>query len=351
MPSASNPLTPPSSSASLAPALFSFPTLIYDADSVEELELCSFQDCIALRDRLPRESFRVVWVHIDRVHQEGILEQLGEIFQFHPLMQEDLVHLAQRPKHEEYNKQIFLVMRSHRYLRKENELEAEQISFVVGENILFSFQERPSDLFDLPRTKIKENKGKIRKRGVDYLAYSLMDVLVDRYRDMIDVFEEQAEELEDAILLKPTQPLLERLHLLRRHLILLRKAMLPTREMIRLLEAAETSFIRESTRYYIRDVYDHIVHAIDSLEGCRELVAGLTELHLTSTSNHLAHVMKIFAMISTIFIPLNLLSSIYGMNFKYMPELHHRWGYFGLLGFMVFLAGSMLLIFRKRGWF
>jgi magnesium transporter len=236
------------------------------------------------------------------------------------------------------------------YNDKSNEIESEQMSLVLGPNFVFSFQEREGDIFDPIRDRIRNSKGRIRKMGADYLAYSLLDSIVDNYFIILEKLGEKIEFLEEKLVTHPTPETLQTIHHLKREMIFLRKAVWPLREVVNGLERGESSLIKESTRVYLRDVYDHSIQVIDTIETLRDMVSGMLDIFLSSISNRLNSVMKVLTIIATIFMPLTFLAGIYGMNFRYMPELEWRWGYPFIWLIMVGIGVFMLLYFKKKKW-
>jgi magnesium transporter len=289
-------------------------------------------------------------MNVDGLHQVEILEKLGECYGLHPLVLEDILNTDQRPKMEDYGEYIYIVLKALDYNDKSNEIETEQISLILGSNFVFSFQEREGDTFDPIRERIRNGKGRIRSMGADYLAYALVDSIVDNYFIILEKLGEKIEFLEDKLVSHPTPETLQTIHHLRREMIFLRKAVWPLREVINSLERGESSLVKESTRLYLRDVYDHTIQTIDTIETYRDMVSGMLDIYLSSVSNRLNSVMKVLTIIATIFMPLTFLAGVYGMNFKYMPELGWRWGYPLIWLIMVGIGVLMLIFFRKKKW-
>jgi len=236
------------------------------------------------------------------------------------------------------------------YNDKSSEIEAEQISLILGTNFVLSFQEKEGDTFNPIRERIRNSKGRIRRMGADYLSYSLLDSIVDNYFIILEKLGEKIEFLEDELVTRPTPETLQIIHHLKREMIYLRKAVWPLREVIGSLERGEPPLVKETIRVYLRDVYDHTIQVIDTIETFRDMVSGMLDIYLSSISNRLNAVMKVLTIIATIFMPLTFLAGIYGMNFKYMPELEWRWSYPVVWLIMVGIGVSMLLYFRKKKW-
>jgi magnesium transporter len=292
----------------------------------------------------------VTWINVDGLHQVEILEKLGEYYGFHPLMLEDILNTDQRPKMEDYGKYIYIVLKMLSYMDNSNEIVTEQISLILGPNFVISFQEKKGTVFNPIRERIRNDKGRIRKMGSDYLAYSLLDLIVDNYFIIMEKLGEKIEFLEEEVVTHPTPETLQTIHHLKREMIFLRKGVWPLREVVSGLERGESSLIKESTRIYLRDVYDHTIQTIDTIETYRDMVSGMLDIYLSSISNRLNAVMKVLTIIATIFMPLTFLAGIYGMNFKYMPELEWRWGYLMFWLIMIGIGAFMLIYFKKKRW-
>jgi magnesium transporter len=321
-------------------------TLIdYDESHFQEREVKKIEECF-----LFKEKPSVTWINVDGLHQVEVIEKLGECYGLHPLVLEDILNTDQRPKTEDYGEYLYVVLKALELSNKSNEIETEQISLILGPNFVFSFQEREGDTFDPIRDRIRNNKGRIRKMGADYLAYTLLDSVIDNYFIILERLGEQIEILEEKLVTQPTPETLRIIHYLKREMIFLRKAVWPFREVIGNLERGESSLVKEFTRVYLRDVYDHTIQAIDTIETYRDMVSGMLDIYLSSVSNRLNSVMKVLTIIATIFMPLTFLAGIYGMNFKFMPELEWRLGYPLVWLIMAGIGISMLIYFRKKKW-
>jgi magnesium transporter len=269
----------------------------------------------------------------------------------HPLIQEDIVHTHQRPKLDPQDDYLYLVVKMLYFDEKHGgELRAEQVSLLVGERNLISFQEDPGDVFDPVRKRIRNGRGFIRSRGPDYLAYAILDVIVDHYFVVLEALSERTEELEDEILGEPRQNIEDEIHDLRRRLTFVRRMTWPMRDLLSQLERLDSSLWADQTQPYVRDTYDHIVQVLDLVEALRDTASGLHDLHMTSLSTRMNEIMKVLTIIGTIFIPLTFIAGIYGMNFENMPELGWTWAYPAVWGLMIALAGALLLYFRRREW-
>jgi len=317
----------------------------YDEAHFQEKEIKTIEECFLFKDKPT-----VTWINIDGLHQVEILEKLGECYGLHPLVLEDILNTDQRPKMEDYGEYLYIVLRMLNYNDKSSEIEAEQISLILGPNFVFSFQEREGDTFNPIRERIRNSKGRIRKMGADYLTYTLLDSIVDNYFIILEKLGEKIEFLEDELVTRPTPETLQIIHHLKREMIFLRKAVWPLREVIGSLERGEPPLVKETTRVYLRDVYDHTIQTIDTIETYRDMVSGMLDIYLSSISNRLNAVMKVLTIIATIFMPLTFLAGIYGMNFKYMPELEWRWGYLMVWLIMIGIGVFMLTYFKKKRW-
>jgi magnesium transporter len=293
----------------------------------------------------------VTWINVEGLHQVEILEKLGECYGFHPLVLEDILNTDQRPKMEDYGDYLYVVLKMLSLQGQKNEIVTEQVSILLGSNFVISFQEGgEGDVFNSIRDRIKNGKGRIRKMGADYLAYALLDAVVDNYFIILEKLGEKIELLEEELVTRPTSHTLNLIHHMKREMIFLRKAVWPLREVVGGLERAETSLFKEATRIYLRDIYDHTIQVIDTVETFRDMVSGMLDIYLSSVSNRLNSVMKVLTIIATIFMPLTFLAGIYGMNFKYMPELEWRWGYPFIWLIMIGIGVFMLIYFRKKKW-
>jgi magnesium transporter len=317
----------------------------YDETHHQELESVGVEDCSKFK-----EKPTVTWLNVTGIHEVRIIEKLGQYFDLHPLLMEDIVHTGQRPKLEDYEKYLFVVLEMLFYDQGENEVLAEQVSLVLGPTFVISFQESEGDVFNALRERIRTAKGRIRKLGSDYLAYSLIDAIVDNYFLVLEKIGERIEVLQDEVLSDPGPETLLVIQETKRDLIFLRKCVWPLREAISALQRIESSLITQSVTPYLRDVYDHTIQIIDNIESFRDMASATLDIYLSSVSNKMNEVMKVLTIIATIFIPLTFVAGIYGMNFKYMPELEWRWGYFAVWGIVVVLAVLMLIGFRRKRW-
>ncbi len=317
----------------------------YDQTNFREKEAKTIEECFPFRDEPS-----VTWINVDGLHEVEVLEKLGLAYGLHHLVLEDILNTDQRPKMDDLDDYIYLVLKMLSFNHESDELQVEQVSLILGRNFVISFQEREGDVFDPIRERLRSNKGRIRKMGADYLAYSLMDIIVDNYFVALEKIGERIEAVEEELIVNPPTETLQTLHTLKREMIFLRRSVWPLRDAISGLERGGSTLIDESTLIYLRDLYDHTVHVIDTVETYREMLAGLHDIYLSSISNRMNEVMKVLTIIATIFIPLGFIAGVYGMNFKYIPELNLQWGYFYALFGMLLISVLMLLYFRKKKW-
>ncbi|MBM3292992.1 MAG: magnesium/cobalt transporter CorA [Candidatus Aminicenantes bacterium] len=317
----------------------------YDGDIFLEKTAASAEECAPLR-----ETATTTWINVDGVHEAGLINGLGGAFGLHPLILEDIMTTAQRPKLEDLGTAVYIVLKMIELDEKGEGIVIEQLSLVFGSNFVLSFQERPGDMFDHVRERLRQGRGRIRKMGADYLAYSLLDAVVDHYFVVLEGLGEKIDRLEDELMADPDRATLHRIHALKREMIFLRKSVWPLREILAKIERIESDLVRKPTAIFFRDVYDHAIQVIDSVETFREVLSGMLETYLSSVSNRMNEVMKVLTIIATIFIPLTFIAGVYGMNFEHMPELKWRAGYFIVWGVMIALGGGMAVLFRRRKW-
>lgn len=294
----------------------------------------------------------ISWMDVQGLGSERILKQIGEIFKLHPLLLEDVVNVPQRPKVEDYNEQLMMIVQMVRPKENEEGFESEQVGFVLGNKYLLTFQEEEiEDCFDIVRERIRANQGKVRQGGADYLMYLLLDSIIDGYFPVLEDYGDRIEDLEDELVIKPRTSQLEEIYTIRRELLALRRAIWPLRNVTNILVRGESTLISSDVQIYFRDCYDHVIQILDIVETYRELASSLMDVYLSSMSNKMNEVMQILTVVSTIFIPLTFIAGVYGMNFEYMPELKSHWGYFMCLALMGAIAGGLVYFFWRRGWF
>lgn len=322
-------------------------TLIeYDQTRSRRAAIANPEDCLACL-----ETEMVSWIDVQGLGSESILRRLGQVFQLHPLVLEDVVNVPQRSKVENYEDQLVIVARMVLPSDGEPGFTSEQVSFILQDQTLLTVQEYPGDCFDPVRQRIRFKKGSIRRAGADYLAYSLLDAVVDGFFPILENYSDQLEILEDEILLNPSRELLNQVHTLKRELLSLRRLSWSQRDAIASLLRDDSPLISKDVKVYLRDCHDHAIQILEMVETYREFAASLMDVYLSSVSNRMNEVMKILTVISTIFIPLTFIAGIYGMNFKNMPELNWEWGYAMVWFLMGAIASGLVYFFWQRGWF
>lgn len=297
----------------------------------------------------PPTDESVTWVDVGGVHKMDILESFGKQFQLHPLLLEDIANTDQRPKLDDYDTYFFVVMKMLS-LNERQDVLVEQVSLVLGRNFVLSFQENGTDVFHSVRERLRAGKGRLRHAKADYLLYALVDAIVDQYFAVLEATGEKIEALQQVVVADPKPETLRDIHELKRQLLFLRRAVWPLRDVMNNLARSECPFLEQSTKVFFRDVYDHVVQIIDTIETLREMVSASLDIYLSSVSYRLNTVMRVLTVITTIFMPLSFIASIYGMNFDHMPELKSEWGYPIVLGVMAVVGAGMLLLFRKKRW-
>ena len=321
-------------------------TLIeYGPGEIVETGFTSLAASQAYQPRLP-----VLWLNVHGLHEPEVMAEIGRRFNLHPLVLEDILNTNQRPKVDDYGDYLFMVARFFEIETEAGQIGSDQVSIILGTNFVLTFQERPSGRFDPIRERLRQDRGQIRKLGTDYLAYSLLDTVVDRYFTILEHIGERTEELEDIMLDRPQPNALQMVHQLKRETLDLRRAIWPLREMINNLARADERFFRPETRPYLRDVYDHTVHAIESLEANRDVIAGMLDIYLSAASNRVNQEVRALTVVAIIFMPATLISGIFGMNFKSMPLLDWPNGFFIAIGLMATVASTLSIIFWRRRW-
>lgn len=317
----------------------------YDETTLNEKDANNIEECLPFKD-----SPTVTWINIDGIHQVELIEKLGECFVLHPLLLEDVVHTGQRPKMDEFEDHLFVVLKMLYFDEEGDGIRSEQLSLIVGSNFVISFQEQEGDVFSPVRERIRRGKGRIRRKGPDYLAYSLIDGVVDHYFAILEKLGEDIESLQEELVTRPNPETLQTIQWLKKEMIFLRKSVWPLREVVSGLARGESALIKEDTHLYLRDVYDHTIQVVDTIETYRDMLSAMLDIYLSSLSNRMNEVMKVLTIIATIFIPMSFLAGVYGMNFKYMPELDYRYAY-PLFWFVVISAFViMIVLFKRRKW-
>lgn len=323
----------------------------YDDDHLQEIDIDQIQKVQPYLDGPSR-----TWIKVCGLHDVEKLKSIWNFFELHPLIQEDIVNTSQRPKVEIYENCIFFVLRMLNYSEEEQSLQAEQISIVLGRNYVMSFQETDHDYFKPILDRLSVESSRIRTNKTDYLTYALIDAVVDHYFSIIEHIADEIESIEDKLLENPEDQLLREIHKLRREVIFFRKSIWPLRDAINSTIRDESKFIAESTKIYLRDVYDHMIQVIDNIENYRDMIIGLHDMYMSNISNRMNEIMKVLTIIATIFIPLTFIAGIYGMNFNTeispynLPELNWYWGYPAAMAVMLGIAIAMVFYFKRKDW-
>lgn len=291
-----------------------------------------------------------IWINVDGIHHVELIQELGEVFGVNALILEDILNTDHRPKLEDCGDYLFMILKMLEYDPERESIAHEQISILLGPNYVISFQEKPGDVFQGVRDRLQRSNGRIRQRGSDYLAYALLDSLVDSYYLILERMGEKIEQVEQELASRPTPDSLQDVYFFKHQLIVLRRSLWPVREISSALYRGDSALVRKETGMFLRDLYDHTVHVVDTLEIYREVVSGMLELYMSSLSNRMNEVMKVLTIMATIFIPLTFIAGVYGMNFSNMPELKWRWGYPAVWLVMLGCVGVMLVYFRKKKW-
>lgn len=315
----------------------------FTKEKIEETEIENPEDCVKYKT-----SQSTTWINITGLHDTQVIEKICNNYGIHPLIQEDIVNTQQRPKLEDMVEHLVVSLKMIYYDEQNKGIAFEHITVILGKNFVMTFQESEGDVFDNIRKRLRNGKGRIRGKA-DYLAYAIIDAVVDNYSVVLEKVSEAMDYLEDEIA-NPKHNTQESIRRLKKEIIFLRKNIVPLKEVIRSFERSESKLINQETSIYFRDVYDHVVEVIETTETYREILGGIMESYHSGISNKANEVMKVLTIIATIFIPLTFIVGIYGMNFKYMPELEWQNGYFFVWGIMIVVAGIMTLYFKKKKW-
>ena len=317
----------------------------YDAGSLKETRFASIA-----ASREHARAAGTLWLNVHGLHEPEVMAEIGHRFKLHPLVLEDILNTDQRPKIDDYGDYLYIVARFFDYDAATGTVSSDQVSIVLGADLVLTFQERPTGSFDPLRERLRGDKGQIRKLGADYLAYSLLDILVDRYFAVLEQLTERTEALEDVLLQQATPAVLKEIHAIKREAMIMRRAVWPLREVINSLARADQRFFKAETQPYLRDIYDHTVHVIESLESIRDLIAGMLDIYLSSISNRVNLEVRILTVITTLFMPAALIAGIFGMNFRNMPLLESNEGFLIALSMMGAIALVMVTVFWRRRW-
>ncbi|MCX7098277.1 MAG: magnesium/cobalt transporter CorA [Methylococcales bacterium] len=292
----------------------------------------------------------ITWVIVDGLKEVSVIDDIGQHFDIHALVLEDILNTHQRPKFEEFDDYLYIVLKAIALTDTELTVEYEQISLLVLDNFVFTFMEKPMALFNPILNRLDNDKSQIRNLGADYLAYLIMDIVVDGYFTLEEAFDELIESVEDTLLSEPSTQILSTIQKIKRELIYLRRMVAPLRELLAAIQRSESPLLTNKTRHYFADIYDHVIRITEAIEAYRDLVSGMLDIYLSSVSNKMNETMKVLTVFASIFIPLTFISGIYGMNFEYMPELKWHWGYPTLWVFFISVAILLLGYFKKKKW-
>ncbi|NHJ14394.1 MAG: magnesium and cobalt transport protein CorA [Candidatus Thorarchaeota archaeon] len=317
----------------------------FDNGDMREYEADSIEDCSP-----PLTKTATKWVHVNGVHNVDIIKKIGDYYNIHPLLLEDISSTQQRPKLEQMANGVYVVIRAFGLESEDNEITSEQVSIMFGQHFVLSFQESSEDFFGAIRGRARQRGERLRQGNADYIAYALLDLLVDKYFVVLEEIGDQIEDLEDDLVENATTNMLHRIYRTKRSLLSFRRHIWPLREVVLRLERDQTQYVRNENRVFLLDLYDHVIRATDHVETYRESITGMIDIYLSGVSNRMNEVMKVLTVVSTIFVPLTLAASIYGMNWHYMPELEFVYGYPIFLAAMFVVSLVQVAYFRRRGW-
>jgi magnesium transporter len=317
----------------------------YNSEHYVEKTITNLEECVPFKDQKT-----ITWINVDGLADTHFIAKLDQLFGVHPLVLEDVVNTDQRPKMEDYGDYIYVVLKMIYIEKQTQDVISEQLSLVIGSNYVLSFQEKEGDYFDNIRDRIRTSKGRVRKMGADYLAYVLLDTIIDNYFLVLEKIEEDISQVEESLMASAGKVSSSDIHHLKRDLIFLRKQISPVRELVSALQRADSKLIHKVTDIYLRDLHDHVISVMDAIESFRDILSGLHDIYISSINLKMNEIMKVLTVISTVFMPLMFITGIYGMNFKYMPELEWKTGYYEVLGLMLILALMMVLFFKRKKW-
>jgi magnesium transporter len=317
----------------------------YNSEKIEEKIIKKVENCFKFK-----KTKTNTWINVIGLHDEDIVEAIGNHYGIHPLVLEDILHTEQRPKIEFFDEHIFIVMKIMTYNKKDKKIDYEQLSLILGKNFVITFKEEKSDIFEPLKKRIRDKASKIRQMQSDDLTHSIMDIVIDNYYAILEQYGEDIEVYEDELMIEPLTKTLNEVYTLKRELLFLRKSVFPLKDVITKLERSESNLIDEKTKFYLKDVYDHVYQVIETVDTQRDLVIGLLDLYNSRVSHRMNEVIKVLTIISTIFIPLTFIAGVYGMNFKNLPELNWGFGYYFVLILMLCIGIGMLIFFKRKKW-
>jgi magnesium transporter len=318
----------------------------YDETHFEEKEVKKVDECFPIKGRRG-----VTWVNIDGLHDVEVIEKIGTHLGIHPLVLEDVLNMNERPKTEDYDDYIFIITKMLYHGKTKNIITTEQVSLILGPNYVVTFQERVGDVFDNIRERLRTGKGRLRKNGADYLAFGLLDAIVDNYFVVLESIGEKIDYFEESVVEKPTTEILHEIHGLRRRLLSMSRVTWAVREVIDSLQRGESELVKDTTKVFLRDIYDHTIQIIDNVETFRDMFSSMLDIYMSSISNRLNQIMKVLTIIATVFMPISFIAAVYGMNFRFMPEYDFPFAYPLVLLLMLTISLIMLTYFKKKKWF
>ena len=318
----------------------------YNAETFEEKKCTEVDPCFETKN-----NGRINWINIDGLRKADV-EAICTFYEIHPLIMEDILSVGQRPKMDELDNVLFCLLNMLYYNEKNKTVETEQISIVLGQNFVISFQEDATrDVLNPIRNKLKLAKSQIRQRTADYLCYSMIDLIVDNYFAVMEKLGEEMELIEEEVVRSTTRRSLARINQVRKELIILKRNIVPVRDLVNGIIRSESELLEDRTTKYFKDVYDHIVQAHDLSENYRDIVMSMQDLYVNNVNLKLNEVMKVMAIVTCLLAPATVIGGIFGMNFDVIPYLHNKWGFFIAVGVMLLIPVWMLIAFRRRGWF
>ncbi len=318
----------------------------YDSATLTDQQLTDIKDGSHYR-----QTDTVTWLNINGLHDVEFIREVGRVFELHPLVLEDILNTGQRPKIEDFYDYIFIVIKMIRFDKETQMVRNEQLSMILGDKFLLTFQERPGDVFDPVRERLKKQKSRIRGAGTDYLAYALIDAVADNYIHIIERMGEQIEDLEEDILSGEDTGVMEKIHGFKREINYLRKSVRPAKEAVLQLTRLDSELVDDITLPFLKDLYDLVSHAAEAIDTYRDLLTDQLNIHNSVTANKMNDIMKILTIFAAVFIPLTFIAGIYGTNFEYLPELHYKYAYFVFWAVLIFLAGALMFYFKRKRWF
>jgi magnesium transporter len=322
-----------------------FHLMDYNEDELIEKEIGSIKEFMDYKG-----NSSITWLNVSGVHDEDIIKELGENLNIHPLVMEDIANTTKSPKVEEFDDYLYIILKMAYFDEDQNQASMEQLSIVLGSDYVILLQEREGDILEGLRERIRQSRGRFRQLGSDYLVYAILDAVVDNYFNVLERLGEDIEKMEEILVVSPDRDLLMKIYQLKRELVFLRKSIWPMREVANNMYRMEHALVHEGTGVFFRDVYDHTIQVVDTVETFRDMASGMLDLYLSTTSNKMNEIMKVLTIFAAIFIPLTFIAGVYGMNFEFMPELHHKYAYPAWWGVTILLGVGLLIYFKRKKW-